>query len=305
MLFLYIKLISLIFCAVLGYIGGRYFSICQKSAAVLIVYLLAPVFNFYVMANSPLPYDDLVIIPISLFLCLAVGIPALWIGKKAFPDSRANLLSLTLSVPNAGYFGIPLVLVIFGESYLAHQLLISVGVGLSVYTYGFYIMNRSVFTIRTCLLKVFTLPVIYAIVAGMLFSHFGLKIPEVLTPTFELFKGAYSVLGLMMIGIGLGKAKGFAFDWKLISITMIGKFLVYPLLTALILFADAYTFYLLDDTARYLFVISALMPLGINTINFAALTNEKEAEAATLVVVSTVIACIFIPLIMMGMPVKP
>jgi hypothetical protein len=296
MLLFYAKIISLIFFSFIGYIAGRYFNVCQKSIANIIIYLISPLFNFYIMATSEIAPEYLGLVPLQTLICLSVGIPALYIGQSFFKDSRSNLLALTLSVPNAGYFGIPLVLIFFGEKFLAHQLLIAVGTGFSVYTYGFYIMNRSKFNIKTCISKVAKVPIMYAVIIGFIFSKTTLTIPEFLLPSFDLLKGTYSVLGLMMIGIGIGKARKIAFDLKLISFAVIGKFMAYPIITFIFIFIDNHTLNILDNKTEQLFYLGSLMPLGINTINFAALTQEREAEAATLVLLSSVIACILIPL---------
>lgn len=296
MLLFYAKIISLIFFSFIGYIAGRYFNVCQKSIANIIIYLISPLFNFYIMATSEIAPELLGIIPFQTLVCLSIGIPSFYIAKIFFKDSRVNLLSLTLSTPNAGYFGIPLVLIFFGDKFLAHQLLIAVGTGFSVYTFGFYIMNRAKFNFRTCILKVAQVPIMYAVILGFFFSKTTLEIPDFLLPSFEMLKGAYGVLGLMMIGIGIGKARKIAFDLKLISFAVIGKFMAYPIITFIFIFIDNHTLNILDNKTEQLFYLGSLMPLGINTINFAALTQEREAEAATLVLLSSVIACILIPL---------
>lgn len=300
MLLFYAKIISLLFFVLLGFIAGKYFDICQKSIGILIVYILTPIFSFGVMINNDIPYKLLGIIPIISIICLIIGIAGFYIGKSFFKDSRANLMSLTLSVPNSGYFGVPVVIILFGNQYLVHQILVAVGTGISVYTYGFYIMNRTSFSMKTCLVKVSRIPVLHATFLGFALQKMGVVVPEFFLPSFELTKGAYSVLGLMMIGIGIGKVGKISLDLKLISLCFFGKFIVYPLLTILVIALDKYTLNLMDEGLIKIFLLFSIMPLGINTINFAAITQKNEGEAATLVLLSSLISSIIIPIIILN-----
>lgn len=299
MFLFYAKIISLLFFVALGFIAGKYFDICQKSIGILIVYILTPIFSFGVMINNDIPLKLLGIVPTVTAICLIIGMPAYFVGKKVFGDSRANLMSLTLTVPNSGYYGIPLVVILFGNEYLVHQVLVAVGSGIAVYTYGFYIMNRTSFSIKTCLMKVVKVPVLHATFLGFILQKMGVVVPDYILPSFELTKGAYSVLGLMMIGIGIGKVGKISFDIKLISLCFLGKFVIYPILTLLVIGLDRYTFNLMDEGMIKIFLLFSIMPLGINTINFAAITQKNVGEAATIVLLSALFSSVIIPIILL------
>lgn len=294
---LYFQFFSLIFCSVLGYVAGRFYHVDQKSVAALILYILSPVFNFYVMASTPLPVSSIWLVPLYSGICLTIGATASVLAHRLFADSRANLLAMTLSVPNLGFFGVPVVLLTLGEEYLATQVLLGFGTALCAYTYGFYILNRSKFSTKACLTKVFTLPILYATIGGFLFQKSGLQLPVLFVPTLALFKGAYSVLGVMMIGIALGRVSAFTVDFRLLSYALLGKYLAYPLLTGFVLFLDAVLLQSFVPATRLLLLLSAFMPLGLNTVNFAALIGVREAEAASLVVISTGLSVLVLPII--------
>ncbi len=293
---LYLKLLSLFFCASLGYIGARYLDIAHRPIATLIVYIISPVFCFLVMASTPLPMKQLQLVPIYGAMCIIIGIGSYVTAQKVFGDTRAHVAALGLSTPNLGYYGIPVILVLYDDSKVALFMLFSLGVALSVYTFGFYIMNRTIYSFDESVKKFLKLPILYATALGIAYSHTGLTLPEFTTPMTEIFKGAYSLLGLLMIGLGFGSMTKISFDWRFLAFLNAGKFLIYPAATLLLVYIDNHTFRVMNAELQGLFILSSLMPVGINTINFSSITGERTAEAATGVLISTVLSTILIPL---------
>jgi len=55
--------------------------------------------------------------------------------------------------------------------------------------------------------RVLRLPAIYAMVLGLVFNIAKVRIPVDLISYLDYFKGAYAVLGMMMIGMGLSGVK--------------------------------------------------------------------------------------------------
>lgn len=55
-------------------------------------------------------------------------------------------------------------------------------------------------------------------------------IPGFLQPLFDNFRGAYSVLGMTIIGMGVGSIGGWIGDWRFTIVAFTGKFLAWPAL---------------------------------------------------------------------------
>lgn len=68
------------------------------------------------------------------------------------------------------------------------------------------------------------LPILYAFILGVIFNLLGVVIPEEVSSYTAQFKGAYGILGMMMLGMGLvGLKKGSDLDVKFISINFTMK----------------------------------------------------------------------------------
>ena len=59
------------------------------------------------------------------------------------------------------------------------------------------------FTARQSLAMVLRLPVLYAFLLGLMLNLAGLSLPETFVSYGGQFKVAYSILGMMVIGMGL------------------------------------------------------------------------------------------------------
>ena len=113
----------------------------------------------------------------------------------------------------------------------------------------------------------------------------------------DKFVGAYVVLGMLMIGLGLAKVKKVKFDWKFLSITFFAKFIVFPLM--------AFTFGILNNNYLHfyskeviaLIFLMSLVPIGANTITLATQLKLNTDNVSIAVFSSTFFALIYIPTI--------
>ncbi len=94
---------------VLGWIAGRCYGVERESIAALAIYIVVPVVSFYYVAELEFK-ASFAFLPFLVFvLFTAITILFYMIGKKVYPDKRANLLAMCCGAGNAGYFGLPIV----------------------------------------------------------------------------------------------------------------------------------------------------------------------------------------------------
>lgn len=298
LILLLLKIFPLYIIVLLGYLSAKYFLVNRDSIAVLLMYFLVPFVIFsstiHVKINAAV-----VFLPVFVFMLSSVlSFLTLSIFKNSWKDSSANILAFSAGTGNTGYFGIPLAMIFF-DTELANIYIFTVLASvLYEATTGFYITAKGNFSAKESFIKVIRLPSIYAFSLGIIFNLLDIGMANELKVFSENFKGAYTVLGMMMLGMGL---KGIArnsghFDFKFISILLIIKFIIWPALVLFFIQIDKLYFNILnEDLYKVLFLIS-IVPLAANTVTLAVLLKAEPEKASLSVFLSTIISIISIPI---------
>jgi predicted permease len=292
---LFAQLLPLYIIILLGYCGKRWLQLDEKAIAKLVIFLITPVVFFGFTARATFALDVLSL-PFINFAAGAFVMFTAWRLHHAFglKDARGNLSALGVGTGNTGYFGIPLFTALFGPHNLGVYVFLIMGSGFAEVTMGYYILSRGHFSIRDSLLRVVRLPIVYAGLAGILVSYLHVPIPDTISTMFDWFKGAYVVLGMLIIGCTLGGMKKLEFDFKYLCSTVLGRHLIWPLLIWPICYFGRNYF---SPGAVQSFIVLALVPLAANQVAYANEANIHPEKAATAVMISTLLA----PLVIGGL----
>ncbi|MDX5298580.1 MAG: AEC family transporter [Gammaproteobacteria bacterium] len=290
---LLLKLVPLYCTIALGWIAARYLEASGRHIAGIMLYIITPSVIFSGVMQAELTPARL-LLPFGVwFLCIVLSTLFLTLGKRLLGDNRANILALAIATGNTGYFGIPVALLLFGPDILGLYILCMLGTTLHENSVGFYIAARGRYPIRECLFRVLRLPSLYAFLLAAALNMAGQGIPTLFQPWFDSLRGAYSVFGMMIIGMGISGFRNLAGDWRFTGLTFLGKFLVWPAL-ALLLWQVRLGGY--DDSVyRCLFLVS-ITPVAANTVVIATLLDTHTRQVAGTTLLSTLFALIWIPL---------
>ncbi len=290
------KLLPLYVIISLGYIAGRFFEINQKTIANLLLNIIVPVITFGYITEVPFKISTIAI-PITICLVsLFLGISFNYFAKAVFKDSTANLVALSASSGNFGYFGIPLFILIFGRNGLGIYMLAIAGFTIYMLTVGYYIIARGKYDFKASFKKVMKLPPLYAAIAGLIVSAFDWTLPQIFTEMVNNFRGAYVVLGSMMVGLGISRLKIDSIDLKYLLMTFVGKFVVYPFLAFLIIKMDQCFLHFFEETFYQVLFVFSVSPLMVNVVIFANHVDVQSEKAAAGVFISTIFALFYIPI---------
>ena len=106
------------------------------------------------------------------------------------------------------------------------------------------------------------------------------------------FKGAYSVLGMLVIGITLSHIEKLAIDWKYLLTSLVWKFLVWPLVGLAVIWGIPYD---LNGIEKSMIMLMVTVPMAGNVVIIANQLNVHPEKAATAVMASTMLALISVP----------
>ncbi|NCT41676.1 MAG: hypothetical protein GW778_08465 [Alphaproteobacteria bacterium] len=298
---LFTNLIPLYILIGLGFIAGRFLHVERMSIANLVIYICLPVvaFGFVSTLEFQLSYIFLPIIILTISSIVGLGVYAL--GKRMFGDNRANLLSMCASMPNSGYFGLPLVILVFKEQpqWVGVYMFMMLGVTIYEATIGYYIAARGSYSVSDSIKKLMKFPALYAIALALIVNISGAELPEQFYTYWAYFKGAYVVMGMMIIGVALASVEKLVIGPRFLSLVALGKFIIWPILMIIIMAIDMHLTHLFNAEIYKLMLILSIVPPAANIAAFAAQLNVQPEKAATTVLLCTIFALFYIPFIVM------
>lgn len=289
------NIIPLYILIALGYISGRWMDVNLPSMATVVIYIIAPVVNFGAMTK--LTFDpQYIALPVALFAISAViGFVTYALATRMLHDNRANLVAMSSVTGNTGYFGLPIILALFGEEWVGLYLFMNMGVLLSENLLGYYFGARGHADMKGAIIKVLKLPVIHAIWLGLVVNMLDLSLPSVFDRYWHYATGAWVIIGMMLIGIALSKQERLELDGRLMRWMFVPKFIFWPIAGALIIAADYFFFKSLGTVVYSLIAIFVSVPLAGNLVAFAANLNLHPERAAGAVLVSTLMGIVTVP----------
>ena len=292
------KILTLYIFVIIGYIAGRYLNIDAKGIGKLIIYVIAPFVIFEAISHSNLSISTF-IIPIATFLlCSIIAFVFFEYGKYIYDDSRANVLAVVAAEGNTGYFGIPIALLLFSQSTFGIYILGTLGVTIFENTVVYYLTARGRYTVKESMGRLKKLPAIYAFIFAIIFLYFDIKLPESMNNFVINMQGAYVVLGMMLIGFGISKINKFSFDYKFITLSFVGKFVIWPLIILTLVFIDYHFFNIYSIDIYRAFILLSIVPIAANTVIFATALDVHPDKVSSAVLFSTIFGLIYVPIVM-------
>lgn len=291
-----VKIIPLYMYIFLGYFAGKWLDASRETVARIMFYIINPIVIFNGVSHAPLNVEvlslPLLVFFISTFLCLIFY----RYSKTIWSDTSRNLIAFTVGCGNTGYFGLPMAILLFSEEGQGIYIMAMLGVTFYENSIGYYIFSGSKGSLKECLLKLLKVPAFTALLLGIVAN--ALHLPsniEIFSEFVSHIKGAYTVLGMMIIGLGLSSMTRFELDYKFISLAFLARVIIWPILMLAIILLDTHLLHFFDQTTYNALMLISIVPLGANTVIFASLLKRHPEKAATAVLLSTLFALIYVP----------
>ncbi len=297
--------------------------------------VLAPALLFHTMSQVHL--QELNIAPVALYFVVALSLFFSSIGALGF-SRTSTVLGLAGTYSNTTMIGVPLIGLVYGAAGLVflftlisvHAIILlttaTVALELSLLKESGHdaslelrgSLSPGVTVLRA--LKNATLhPVPLPIMGGMIFAHFGWKLPELIDQPVVWVGQAFSPLALMLVGISLYTAIKEQADlsiskkpmhlrradehqantaqplgvWQVATVLTFVKNLVNPLL---VLFIGHWVG--IQGLALSVMVLAASMPIGANVFLFSQRYSVCQREITIAVSASTLAAMASVPFVM-------
>ena len=253
----------------------------------LVVYLFSPFLILDGIARSDLQAEEIGLIvamaALSILLITLVG----WGLARLFHFDRklesAFVLSVTLI--NAGNYGLPLSEFAFGKAGLQRAVIFYVVTAVAANTLGVYLASRGAASVRRSLLNMLTVPLPYATILGLILNIGHITLPLPLNRAITLLSQATVPCMLVILGLQLSRTsvKGRLGPILLATVTrlVIAPLIAFPLASLLGL----------HGLVRQVAIVEASMPAAVMS-GVLATEFGGDAEFATAVVLVSTLASI-------------
>ena len=284
----------------LGFVIGKTTDLDVKPIATLMLYALLPVVMFGATATMEFTADYFFPPFIIGTISIIASTSAYLVSRRVWgiDDKRHNLLGMLGVSSNATYFGVPIALALMGKEWLSVYMMMVLPLFVLDCTLGYYFAVRGESTIRESLVRVAKLPILYGAILGLLINAVGYNLPPLALEYWERFTGTMIILGMMIIGSGLAQMDRFRFDTSFFIGVVLLRYGLWPLLGLLWVFVDTAYLHVLPDSIHTLIILICACPLAANTVAYAVKINLHPALTSCMVLITTLLALAFIPLMM-------
>ena len=274
-----------------GYIAGRNLKFDVSSLSRLTLYVFSPALSFNSMYGANLSAGS------AVRIFLAFGISSFflyWIARGVAMATgqdagQARSLIATTIFPNIGNFGLSLTLFAFGDAGVERGLVTYAAGALMTFALGPAIISGQGFT-RGVKMTI-RLPMIWALIAGVALRALHIDIPNSVESSVSLLAGVTIPLLLISLGIQISQSQITVekSDWLACFLRLgIGPVAAY----------SAGRIAGLDSLALKVLVLQCCTPTAVNALLVAAEFGGDARKAARIVVLTSLISVVTIPIVM-------
>ena len=269
----------------------------DRSVLQLVLKVFYPCFIFHNILGNPalLSGGNIVVAPLMGMVAVGIGFLLAWpVAVLVFPGQRTRQRTVIfcLGIFNFGYMAIPLMQQFFGDPAVGVLLVFNVGVELTMWTVGIFILTGS--GLRGAWRKIFNPPVL-AMAAAMVLNLAGLAeaFPEFLR-TFVRMLGACAIpLGLLVSGCMVAdfhRSLRLREGAKILLAAFSVRLFLAPLaFLGLVLYGP------LSLEIKQVLVVQAAMPAGIFPLVITRIYQGDTRSAITIVLGTTLGSIFLIP----------
>ncbi len=280
------NLLPILLIATAGYILGKSLVVDSRTIGRIVFYIFSPLLVFNLMVTSQLNLKQAITTVgyTTLFIATMGGLA--FIFGKLFQIERPQLLAVILTVAfgNTGNYGLPLVKFAFGDEALAVASIFYVTTTILFNTAGVIIASLGHTDLKSAILGVFKLPILYGVVLALVVKVTGLSIPIPLARTIEIAASGAVPVMIVLLGLELTKIQ-WSHSFRAMGVGVFTKLALGPLVGLLLagLFG-------LQGHSHQGSVIEASMPAAVATTVVATEYRLEPSLVTAIVFLGTILS---------------
>ena len=276
---------------------------CMPDLSKILLYVCQPCLVIYTFSCATFSIEKLIDVGIFVLLALAIqgimlGIAVLFLHRK-FKDTAFRIISIATTFANCGFFGIPIIEALLPE--IASELIIFT----TVYAFTMNVMGWTVGsaiisgdTKYISIKKILLNPATISTLVALLVFAFPIPIPTELSSMITVVGRMSTPVSMLIIGMRLATTElKTVFCSPRCYIAASAKLFVMPLLAFLLALVLPIT----PEVKRTFFIVTACPSASI-VLNFSELVGKGQREAASMVLLTTILSIVSLPIVMLLLP---
>ncbi|WHY19305.1 AEC family transporter [Paenibacillus sp. G2S3] len=294
---LYQVIVPLSIPVIVGALLGRFKNLDTKPLLTLYLYFLTPAIILNTLATAEISMDDIYkTLAFSLLnLCFLWAIANIIGRLLKLGPSEISGLTLVSTFTNSVNYGLPLVLLAFGQLGLDKASVYVIGQMIIVNTVGVYFAARSQFSVKNAVKSVFSLPAIYAAILALFLRTFDLYLPSELATGVSMVAGGYSPVVLAILGAQMVKVRTMPSEHKSQSTFWTG--LIIRLILAPLVAYLGLSILHIDGILFSVLLILASMPVAVNAVVLAERFNASPELVSKCILWTTLASFLVLPIL--------
>ena len=210
-----------------GYLAARLLVFDLKMLARLGLYVLVPCLTFTAMARTTLAAGEFGrIVAFTL-----ISVPLLWgLSSVAarllkLPPAEAGAFHISILFTNAVNFGFPVLLLAYGPAALERGIVYAMTAQIVMQSLGVFLAARGRADFRSAMRRTWSMPGLYAMIAGILVKALAIPVPAPLFDPLKLIGDALVPFLLLVMGMQLA-AVNLRGSWKAASVAAVLRLVV-------------------------------------------------------------------------------
>lgn len=291
--------------ALIGFFVTRAFKFEKKEQQFLSKMLLYVINPCLIVCSFDKPYspekmhDLLLMIFLSLVAHIVLTVLALiFCRSKSEQGKQLDCLDkLSVVFTNCGFIGIPLINGVFGAEGTFFLMGFLAVFNIWLWTFGYYMIAGTMKPI-----KVITNPSVLAVITGLVLFCIPVSLPEIISKPLSLIGDMNTAVSMLLLGMLFATFKRPQTSLKeyVLRVTKVTVLrLVVSAVVMLFVAWGAVTVFSSFENIRlitYVVFIAALCPVGMSVSSFAVLFNKDESYASMIVVVTSALCIVTLPL---------
>lgn len=280
------NLLPILLIAATGYILGKTLTVDSRTIGRIVFYIFSPLLVFNLMVTSQLNFGQAITtVEFTAAVIAIMGVLAFIFGK-IFQLERPQLLAVILTVTfgNTGNYGLPLVKFAFGDEALAVASIFYVTTTILFNTVGVIIASLGNTDLKSAILGVFKLPIVYGVILALLVKATGFQIPVPLSRTIEIAANGAIPLMIVLLGLELTKIQ-WSHSFRALGVGVLTKLILGPIVGLLLA-----SLFGLQGHSHQGSVIEAAMPAAVATTVVAAEYKLEPSLVTAIVFLGTILS---------------
>lgn len=280
------NILPILLISLSGFLLGRTLPVDSRTVGRIVFYILSPLLVFDLLVHTELDLSQTLTMIVYTVAAISVTGAAAWLLGISLRLTRPVLLAvvLTSAFGNTGNYGLPLVKFAFGDEALAAATLCYTTTAILFHLAGTLIASMGRTDLRSSLLGLLKLPILYAVLLAAIVKWFDWSLPLPLARTITIAANGAIPMMLVLLGLELNRIQ-WTHDRRAVGAGLLSKLLLGPALGIAIAALLG-----LQGAVRQGAVIQAAMPAAVVNTVVASEFDLEPSLVTTMVFAGTLLS---------------